>query len=166
MAEDNAVYPESTRSQVDDALQGFSTDELRDLLTEIEQFLSPEAKPRRPALRLAGGTYMNDAIARANTDHDLGLPKRPGVPVNTRSIPNRRSLEQEDRLVRRSEQIAFAEAKAATCRAWADRQRHLTESFVPGSADRELAEGLLANFEALARFIDGSCRRMRHTPNQ
>ncbi|WP_342727249.1 hypothetical protein AAFG07_10775 [Bradyrhizobium sp. B097] len=166
MAEDNAVYPESTRSQVDDALQGFSTDELRDLLTEIEQFLRPEAKPRRPGLRLAGGTYMNEAIARANTDHDLDLLKRPSVPANTRSIPNRRSLEQEDRLVRRTEQVAFAEAKAATCRAWADRQRRLTESFAPGSVDRELAERLLANFEALARFIDGFCRRMRLTPNQ
>ncbi|MGY3696538.1 hypothetical protein ACVIGA_006618 [Bradyrhizobium sp. USDA 3240] len=166
MAEDNAVYPESTRSQVDDALQGFSTDELRDLLTEIEQFLSPEAKPRRPALRLAGGTDMNGSIARANSDRCPDPLKCPDVPDNIRSIPNKRLPEEESRFGRRREQVAFAEAKAATCRAWADRQRRLTESFAPGSVDRELAERLLADFEALARFIDGFCRRMRLTPNQ
>ncbi|QOZ36062.1 hypothetical protein [Bradyrhizobium sp. CCBAU 53421] len=161
MAEDNVVYPENTRSQVDDALQGFSTDELRDLLTEIEQFLSPEAKPRRPGLRLAGGTYINESIARANTDHYLDLFRRSDVPTSTRPIPNSRSLEEEDRLVRRSEQLEFAEGKAATCRAWADRQRRLTESFAPGSVDREQAEQLLVNFEVLAQVIEGFCRRMR-----
>ena len=166
MAEDNAVYPENTRSQVHDALQGFSTDELRDLLTEIEQSLSIEAQPRRLGLRLAGGTDMNESIARANTDHCLDLLKRPDIPANTRSIPDRRSLEEEDRLVRRSEQLEFAEAKAATCRVWADRQRRLTESFAPGSVDREQAERLLVNFEALAQFLEGFCRRLCPTLNR
>ena len=166
MAEDNAVYPESTRSQVDDALQGFSTDELRDLLAEIEQFLSPEARPRRPRLRLAGGTHMNESIARANVDHYLDRLKRRDVPANMRSIPNKRSLEEENRCSRRSEQLEFAEGNAATCRAWADRQRCLTESFAPGSVDREQAERLLVNFEALAHLIEEFCHQMRLTVNQ
>jgi hypothetical protein len=67
---------------------------------------------------------------------------------------------------RRSEQLEFAEAKAATCRVWADRQRRLTESFAPGSVDREQAERLLVNFEALAQFLEGSCRRLRPTLNR
>ncbi|MGF6431369.1 MULTISPECIES: hypothetical protein [Bradyrhizobium] len=116
MAEDNAVYPESTRSQVHDALQGFSTDELRQLLVEIEQFLSVEAVPRRPRLRLAGGTYVNEYTARANIDHYLDLLKRPDVPTNTRSMLNKRLLEEEDKLGRRLEQLEFAESRAAACR--------------------------------------------------
>lgn len=162
MAEDSALYPENTRSQVHDALQGFSNDELRDLLTEIEQFLSFEAKPRRPGLRLAGGTYMNESIVRASADHCVDPLKRPNLPSNTRS---NRSLAEENRFVRRSEQLAFAESKAASCRAWADRQRYLTESFAPGSIDRAQAERLLVHFEVLAQFIEGFCREMRLTAN-
>ncbi|MGY4253751.1 hypothetical protein ACVI1L_000819 [Bradyrhizobium sp. USDA 4516] len=162
MAEDNASYPESTRNQVHDALQGFSTDELRQLLAEIEQLLNVEAKPRRPRLRLAGGTYVNEYTARANIDHYLDLLKRPDVPTNTRSMLNKRLLE-EDKLGRRHEQLEFAESRAAACRDRADRQRRLAESFAPGSVDREQAERLLVNFEALAQFVEGFCRQMRHT---
>lgn len=166
MAEDNAVHPESTGSQVHDVLQAFSADELRQLLAEIERFVSVEAAPRRSGLRLAGGTYVNESIARANLDRHLDPLKRPHVPADMRSMPSERLLEQDSSRGRRSEQVAFAESKAATCRAWADRQRYLASSFAPGSVDRELAEGLLANLEALAQFIDGFCRRMRVTANQ
>ncbi|MHC2464362.1 hypothetical protein [Bradyrhizobium embrapense] len=166
MAEDDDVYPESSRSQVLDALQRFSTDELRQLLAEIEQFLHVEAKPRRPSLRLAGGTDVNESIARVNIDYHLDLLKRPDLPTGTRSLLNKRLLEEEDKLGRRREQLEFAESRAITCRDRADRQRRLTESFAPGSVDREQAERLLVNFDALAQLVEGFCRQMRHAVSQ
>ncbi|WP_131871329.1 MULTISPECIES: hypothetical protein [unclassified Bradyrhizobium] len=74
-------------------------------------------------------------------------------------------IEEEDKLGRDCAQLAFVEGRAETCRAPADRQRRLMDSFAPGSDDWVQAERLLVNFESPARFVESFCHRMRRRVN-
>jgi hypothetical protein len=181
MTEDNASYSdysEGLRKRVQEALRGFSTEEIRQLLAEIERILSDHysraviddlpvsasvpARRGRSRPRLVEDARKHQYVARADIDHYLDLLKLPDVPAKTRARLNKLLLEAENKLGRDYEQLEFAESRATACRTRADRQRRLMESFAPGSSDWEQAERVLVNFEALAQFIEGFCREMRH----
>lgn len=105
---------------------------------------------------------MQRFIERANVDHYLELLKDGDVPSQTRSTITKLLIEEEDKLGHSHEQLEFAESRATACRARADRQRRLMDSFSPGSDDWVQAERLLVNFESLAQFVESFCHQMRH----
>lgn len=109
---------------------------------------------------------MQRFIARANVDHYLELLKGHAVPTQTRSVITKLLIEEEDKLGLDNEQLEFVETRAAACRARADRQRRLMDSFSPGSSEWVQAERLLVNFESLAQFVEGFCHQMRHKVNE
>ncbi|MHC2465552.1 hypothetical protein [Bradyrhizobium embrapense] len=182
MADDGNRFPENLGKRVCKALQAFSTDELRQLLAEIERTLRVHsshnsiddpgsrrphpARARQSELRLVGGAYMDKYIAQANIDHYLGLLKDPDVPGDTRTTITKLLLAEEDKLGHQREQLEFAESRAAACRQRADRQRRLMNAFAPGSTDRMQAERLLVNFDALTQFVEGCCHQMRRKANE
>ncbi|MDN5003884.1 hypothetical protein ACFQZO_23900 [Bradyrhizobium sp. GCM10027634] len=104
---------------------------------------------------------MERFIARANIDHYLELLKDGDVPSPTRSTITTLLIEEEDKLGHDYEQLEFVESRAATCRARADRQRRLMDSFNPDSDDWVQAERVLVNFESLAQFVESYCHQMR-----
>ncbi|HET7888051.1 MAG TPA: hypothetical protein VFL62_17645 [Bradyrhizobium sp.] len=104
---------------------------------------------------------MDEYIARANIDHYLDLLHNADIPSQNRAMINKLLLEEEDKLGQSLAQLEFADAKAAVCRARADRQRRLMDSFEPGTDDWVTAERLLVNFESLAQFVEGYCHQMR-----
>lgn len=104
---------------------------------------------------------MDRFVARANIDHYLDLMKNGDVPSYNRSMITKLLIEEENKLGHDQEQLEFAESRAAVCRARADRQRRLLDSFDPGSNDWVQAERLLVNFESLAQFVEGFCQQMR-----
>ncbi|WP_245350333.1 hypothetical protein [Bradyrhizobium sp. UFLA03-84] len=108
---------------------------------------------------------MDGFIARANIDHYLDLLKGPDVPAGTRSTITKLLLDEENKLGREQEHLEFAESRATTCRENADRQRRLTDAFVPGTSERIQAERLLDHFEAIANLVESACLQMRHRLN-
>ncbi len=108
---------------------------------------------------------MQRFIASANVDHYLGLLKNGDVPSQTRSMITKLLVQEEDKLGLDNEQLEFVESRAAACRARADRQRRLMDSFIAGSTEWVQAERLLVNFESLAQFVEGFCHQMRHKVN-
>jgi hypothetical protein len=108
---------------------------------------------------------MERFIASANVDHYLDLLKIPDISTHARSTITKLLIEEEDKLGRDCAQLEFVESRAATCRARADRQRRLMDSFAPGSDDWVQAERLLVNFESLAQFVESFCHQMRRRVN-
>jgi len=109
---------------------------------------------------------MDRFVAHANIDRYLDMLKDGNVSAHNRSMINKLLIEEENKLGRDREQLEFAETRAAACRARADRQRHLLDSFNPGSADWMQAERLLVNFESLAQFVEVFCQQMRKQANE
>ena len=109
---------------------------------------------------------MVSFVAHANIDHYLDLLRNGDVPARNRSTINKLLIEEENRLGRDREHLEFAEARAAVCRAHADRQRRLLDSFAPGSTEWVQAERLFVNFESLAQFVESFCQQMRRRVNE
>ena len=109
---------------------------------------------------------MDKFVARANIDHYLDMLKNSDVPAHNKSMINKLLIEEEGKLGHDTEQLEFAESRAAGCRDRAERQRRLLDSFVHGSTEWVQAERLLVNFESLAQFIEGFCQQMRRQVNE
>jgi hypothetical protein len=108
---------------------------------------------------------MDNFIARANIDFLLEMLKNHDGLAHNRTTITRLLIEEENKLSRDQEQLAFAESRAAVCRDRADRQRRLLDTFDPGSTDWVRAERLLVNFESLAQFVEGFRQQMRRQVN-
>jgi hypothetical protein len=109
---------------------------------------------------------MDTFVAHANIDHYLDLLRNGDVPARNRSMIRKLLVEEENKMGRDREHLEFAESRAAACRARADRQRRLLDSFNPGSTDWVQAERLLVNFESLAQFVEGFCLQIRRQVNE
>jgi hypothetical protein len=109
---------------------------------------------------------MDNFVTFANVDHYLDILNGRDVPNQKRSTIIKLLIEEENKLGRDLEQLQFAEQKAAACRNRAERQRRLRDALDPGSPDWAQADNQLANFESLARHVEGLCQKMRRQMNE
>ena len=104
-------------------------------------------------------------IAQANMDHYLSLLNSADLSEKNRDTIMKLLLATEDMLSHDLEQLEFAERRAANGRNRVTYLTILRNSFVAGSVDREQADKLLANFEAIQRQLEAFCHRMREKVN-
>ena len=108
---------------------------------------------------------MERYVARANIDHYLSILNSSDLTAQNRDTIVRLLVSEEDRLSHDLEQLEFAENRAANGRSRVNHLKGLRDSFVDGSADRERANKLLENFEAIQQLLDRFCHRMREKIN-
>ncbi|MGV7214238.1 hypothetical protein [Bradyrhizobium sp. UFLA05-112] len=108
---------------------------------------------------------MDRYIAQANIDHYLSLLNSADLSEKNRDTIMKLLIATEDALSYDLEQLEFAERRAATGRSRVSYLTNLRNHFVVGSADRERADRLLANFEILQRQLEELCHRMRERVN-
>jgi len=104
-------------------------------------------------------------ITRANIDRFLGLLSRSELTPHDRGNITKLLIVEEDKLGRDLESLQFAEDRTATSKERVNHFRKLRDSFVEGSSQRALADGVLTNFEAIQNIMERFCRQMRETIN-
>ncbi|MBU6464780.1 MAG: hypothetical protein KGR71_19780 [Proteobacteria bacterium] len=108
---------------------------------------------------------MDNFVARANIDHFLDLLQNGDIPAERKSAINKLLIEEENKLSRDSEQLEFAESRAAKYRVHFDRLCDWRDGFANGSADHIRAGMVLKTFEITLLTMESFCAQMRERVN-
>jgi hypothetical protein len=106
---------------------------------------------------------MDQFIARANIDHYLTLLNGGDLPTDRHATITKLLIAEEDKLSHALEHLEFAETRAANGRERLNHLRRLRDT--AHLADREQAERLVANVEALQQLLDSFCRQLQSRVN-
>ena len=106
---------------------------------------------------------MDSFIARANIDHYIGLLNKDDLSPKTRATVTKLLIEEMDGLTHDTEQLEFAETRAANGRNQLNRMRSELELSAP--QHRAQAEQLVANLEATQKLLDVFCHHLRNRVN-
>jgi hypothetical protein len=106
---------------------------------------------------------MDSFVARANIDHYITLLNDRDLDPKIRATVIKLLVEEEDGLAYDTEQLEFAETRAAKGRDQLNRVRSKLGASAP--QHRAQAERLLANFEATQKLLDGFCHHLRNRVN-
>ena len=108
---------------------------------------------------------MDTFIAYSNIDHYLDLLSRSDLPTLRRAAIMKLLVEEEDKLSNSLEQLQFAEDRTAKSRNHVSRLKQIRDGLDNGSAGRETADKMLANFEAIHHLMEQFCERIRQRLN-
>lgn len=103
---------------------------------------------------------MGKFIARANIDHYLGILNGADLSVSDRATVIVLLNAEIDLLSQHTDQISFAEDRHARSRVQVDHQKNVRDGFADGSREREMANGRVAEMEAVCALLDQFRRRL------
>ena len=103
---------------------------------------------------------MNQFQIQKNIDHYLEILNDPELSDSLKGTIRRLLIEEENRLGRDLEQLAFAELRLSICRGHLARVQAAQERLDIGSPEWSEAEKVIANFRAVLRLVEDFRRQM------